>query len=409
MLGDPTKGIETWRDAKRVCSERVSLLDFKITVALVGLNRMPEALDALKAMDQDIQTELAYLSRSDQFAYRRQGLECWSRYYLANGEFQSATESLSSVLAGGKDIDAVNQASIYAALGNCYSQMGQFDRAAAAYEQSVLLVPNGMEYRRKAASAWFSLGRYTESYKQWLLIEPKEAVDWIKLCDTILELQRQSGQDTNYWFTFDKGIEEIKRLMVLSPDSLRTTWMLEILQIDGNLMRTPSDAQAAGTKVAGEQLWQIVEKLDYQSEPVRAAIVRWRAWKQQEYLDKISEKLRSIPEAQQSPAIERAEILATLGSIQEATELLGSKLREQPDSSALQQASLRMELGKMSFEQALEAIRGLKQGGWFLARKLAWSTLKRPLILSEQEQRDPELRKKRLEGRTEELRALEEL
>jgi tetratricopeptide (TPR) repeat protein len=409
LLGDPAKAIETWRDAKRVCSERISLLDFKITAALVGLNRLPDALEALKAMDQDIQTELAYLSRSDQFAFRRQGLESWSRYYLANGEFQSATESLSNVLAGGKDIDAVNQASIYAALGNCYSQMGQFDRAASAYEQSVLLVPNGMEYRRKAASAWFSLGRYTESYKQWLLIEPKEAIDWVKLCDTVLELQRQNGQDSNYWFTFDKGIAEIKRLIALNPDSLRTTWMLEILQIDGNLMRTPSDAQAAGTKVAGEQLWQIVEKLDYQSEPVRAAILRWRAWKQQEYLDKISEKLRSIPDAQQSPAIERAEILATLGSIQEATELLGSKLREQPDSSALKQASLRMELGKMSFDQAIEAIRGLKQGGWFLARKLAWSTLKRPLILSEQEQRDPELRKKRLEARIEELKALEEL
>ena len=408
LLGDPNKAIETWKDAKRVCSERTSLLDFKISSALVGLNRITEALESLKTMDQDIQTDLAYLNRNEQFSFRRQGLECWSRYYVANGEFQAATQSLSEVLAGGKDIDAVNQASIYSVLGDCYSQMGQFDRAAAAHEQSILLVPYSMDYRRKAATAWSSAGRTTESYKQWLLVEPKEAIDWIKLCDTVLDLQRQSGQDSNYWFTFDKGISEIKRLISLNPDSLRSTWMLEILQIDGNLMRTPLDAQAAATEAAGEQLWQIVEKLEFQSEPVRTAIIHWRAWNQQEYLDKISQKLLSIPESQ-SPAIEKAEMLATLGSIQAATELLGNKLKEQPESPTLKQASLRLELGKMGFEQAIEAIRTLKQGGWFVARKLAWSTLKKPLVLSEQEQRDPELRSKRIESRLSELKAVEEL
>lgn len=408
LLGDPTKAIETWKDAKRVCSERTSLLDFKIATALVGLNRIPEALEALKTMDQDIQTDLAYLSRHEQFSFRRQGLECWSRYYVANGEFQAATGSLLEVLAGGKDIDAVNQASIYSVLGDCYSQMGQFDRAAAAYEQSILLVPNNMDYRRKAASAWSSGGRYTESYKQWLLVEPKEAIDWIKLCDTVLDLQRQSGQDANYWFTFDKGISEIKRLIALNPDSLRGAWMLEILQIDGNLMRMPTDARVTATKLAGEQLWQIVERLDFQSEPVRIAIIHWKAWNQQEYLDRITQKLLSIPESR-SPAIEKAEMLATLGSFQAATELLGNKLKEQPESPALQQASLRLEIGKMDLEQAAQAIRALKQGGWFVARKLAWSTLKKPLILNEQEQRDPELRAKRIESRLSDLKVVEEL
>lgn len=408
LTGEPTKAIETWVDGKRVCVEGVSQLDFRIANILVSLNRLSEAKDALESMDQSVTSELAVLNRFEQSASIRQGRECWARYHLAMGEFQLATKVLQDVLATGNELDVVNQAATYMALGDCYRQIGQYDRAASAYEQAILLSPNNRDYRRRAASAWFSTGRLTEAYKQFLLVEPKEAGDWLQVCDVVLEIQRQTGQDSNYWFTFDKGMAEAKRLLVLNPDSVQDPWRLEVMQLDANVLRAAETVRTSAVQSAGDQLWEIVVRENFASDPLQSAIVRWKAWDQKIYLDRVSETLRQQP-IDGSSVIEKAELFSILGDQAQAKQLLESKLKEQPDSEPIQNAMKRFELSGLPFDQAIDVIRGLKQGGWFAARRLAWSILKRPEVLTASEIRDPQLRSKRIERRLYELQTLEEL
>jgi len=408
LMGNLDTAIETWRDGKRVCSERVIQLDFRIADALVGQKKIAEAHEALKSMDQNMRSEILILNQSERASFTRQASESWARYHIANGDFQGATKLLEDLLAKQKELDAVNQAATYAALGDCFRQIGQFDRSASAYGQAILLSPNNREYRRRAAGAWFSAGRYLESYKQHLLVEPKEPSDWVQICDVILEIQRQSGQDSNYWFTFEKGISETRRLITLNPDAFRATWLLEILQIDANFMRASEATRPSVIRASSDQLWDIVEREKFSKDTLRAAIVRWKAWDQQTYLSKLSESLKTDIDTGAS-TVEKAELLAILGSDLQARELLEKGLREQPDNGLIQEAVKRFELTKLPFDQAVESIRSFKQGGWMAARKLAWSTLRRPMVFSPQEQRDQELRAKRINDRLSELKGLEEL
>lgn len=408
LQGQIEKSIETWKNAKRVCSDRVSRLDFRIVDALIGLKRLPDALEALEEMDRTINQELAFLNRSDQFAFTRQGREYWSRYQLANGDFPAAIASLTTVISTGKEMDPRNQAAIYASLGECYRQIAQHDRSASSFEQASLLAPNVREYRRKAANAWFSAGRYGESYRQFMLVEPKEAIDWIQICEVALELQRSSGQDLNYWFSFDKGVSEIKRQLALDPQALEKTWYLEVLQADSDVMRSTDATRPSVVQNAADQLWNILEKENFSAQSVRAAIRRWKAWNQSDYLKKLKDTLE-ITGDKTFDDLEKAEILATLGDETKAKKWLESQIASQPENTQLQNALARLELNNAPVDQAIDSIKKLKQDGWFIARKLAWNYLKSPLALSETEQRDPQLRAERLKQRMGELKSLEEL
>ena len=408
LQGQIEKSIETWKNAKRVCSDRISLLDFRIVDALIGLKRLPDALEALQEMDRTINQELASLNRSDQFAFTRQGREYWSRYQLANGDFPAAIASLTTVISTGKEMDPRNQAAIYAALGECYRQIAQHDRSASSFEQAILLAPNTKDYRRKAANAWFAAGRYSEAYKQFMLVDPKEAGDWIKICEVDLELQRTSGQDPNYWFSFDKGVSEVKRLLTLDPQSLEKTWYLEVLQADSDVMRSTDATRLSAVQNAADLLWNILEKENFSAQSIRTAIPRWKAWNQPDYLKKLNETLE-ITRDNTFDDLEKAEILVTLGDETKAKKWLESQIESQPENTTFKDALARLELNNVPVDQAIDSIKKLKQDGWLIARKLVWNYLKSPLALSETEQRDPLLRAERLKQRMGELKSLQEL
>ncbi len=408
LLGDPDKAIETWVDGKRVCTERVSELDFRITNTLIDLNRLEQSKDALEAMDQTLRAEISYLNRFEQATFTRQGKERWARYHLATGDFQIATKTLIDIIASGKELDTVNQAAAYSSLGDCYRQIGQHDRAAVAYEQAVLASPNYKQYRISAASAWFSAARYTEAYKQFLLVEPKEAFDWIQICDVILEIQRQNGQDPSYWFTFDKGIAETKRLVALNPDALRQIWLLEVMQLDASVMRAPEGSRLSGIQAASDQLWEMVVRENFAKDILKVAIIRWKAWQQKSYLDLVNRSLSEKDNAMTS-GLDKAEFFSMLGNEPLAREILEEQLKKQPENRNVQDAIKRLGLLRLPISEAIQEVRQMNQAGWFSARNLAWSTLKRPLVFTQQELKDPSLQAKRIEVRLEELKALEEL
>jgi hypothetical protein len=85
-----------------------------------------------------------------------------------------------------------------------------------------------------------------------------------------------------------------------------------------------------------------------------------------------------------------------LGRNPEAKAFVSNQLKEQPQSVPLQQVALRLELAQMTFDERVQAIRDLKQGGWFFACRLAWGTLKSPMIFTDQERRDPKLQAERI-------------
>jgi tetratricopeptide (TPR) repeat protein len=408
LLGEPDKAVASWVNGKRVCDDRVVQLEFKIADYLIGLNRLDDALDALESMDRTLSKELTVLNRYEQSAFTRQSRECWARYYLAIGNFQKAANRLQGILASGKELDSVNQAATYAALGDCYRQVGQYDLAASTYEQAVLISPSNNEFRRRAAAAWFSAGRPSEAYKHFLLVEPKEATDWIQICDIILEIQRQNGQDTSYWFTFDKGVAETKRLIAFAPDAFRQVWLLEVMQLDASIMRVPESTRPSSIEFAAGRLWEIVLREDFESDVLRAAIVRWNAWNQKQYLAQTSQALLAKSGDNTTP-LRKAELLSFLGNESQALEILENQLKTEPENQSIQDALKRIELTKLPTSKAIQEIRELKKGGWFSARNLAWSTLKRPIDFTEEEIRNPVLQAKRIDARLDELRALEEL
>jgi tetratricopeptide (TPR) repeat protein len=404
----PEQAIQTWRDGKRVCTDRVSQLDFRIAETLIDLDQLQEAREALQAMDQSIRSERASLNRATQLAFLRKGRETWSKYHLASGDYPLAIQTLQVVIAGGQELDAINQAAVYASLGDCYLQLGQPDRAATSFEQAILLSPNNQDYRRKSASAWLIANRYAESYKQWMLVEPKSASDWFQICDVILQMQARAEQDSGYWFVFDKGISEIRRLSVIDSSASERLWSLEIMQIDASILRAPEASRSSVIDNAADQLWFIAQSRDFAPEIVRAAVVRWKAWGQQGYLSKIIETLSQSADHKQ-PALARAELLALSGNDTLAQGVLEETLKAKPQDEQVLDAISRMRIVSLPAAEAIREIRKLKKGAWPLARRLAWRTLKRPIILTEAQERDPQARKKRFQDWLIELETYQDL
>jgi tetratricopeptide (TPR) repeat protein len=408
LKGQPEEAILRWREGKKVCTSQSSLLDFRLVETLLEMNELPRALDALQVMDAGIRSNQRSQDRSNRQFFLRKSRECWAKYHLACGDYQIAAETIRGVLNSSEGLGPAAQAEIHMQLGAIYEQIAQYDRAVAAHKRAIQLMPNELEYRRASAKSLFSAGRFSDCYKQLMLIEPKTSSDWIQICDVILETQRKSDSDAGYWYSFDKGIQEIERLQSLENHASTREWFVELLQLDAKILRATNDSRPMIIEEAANQLWSIVEREKFDHEVVHAAVLRWKAWDHRPYLERITETLSRSESIPQTP-IQRAQILSISGNYAAAKSYLDQTLQLQPEDKEARKAKSLIDVMNLPTNEGIAELRKLKQGAWPIARQLAWKKLRRPIAVSQQQQRDPETRKRLFDEWQQEIRPFEEL
>ncbi len=156
------------------------------------------------------------------------------RWYVSKGRNLEAVKVLRRVAVGqqtaAREIARTFQA--WQSLGGAYAALGQWDRAAAAYEQMTAIDPKVVAPHLWAAAAWLAAGRpdVAEPHcRQALLLQPSAETRLI-LARTLLDQQLRVPNASRNWDSFNKALAEVDRPGDEKP--LSDAWRLRLLKAD---------------------------------------------------------------------------------------------------------------------------------------------------------------------------------
>ncbi len=394
--GNEEKAIETWEDGARVAVPPTANLYFRIVNSHVRQKNLEDALKALQTMDEAIRRESPQLPRNFQSTISRVAKQQWATYYVAMGDYRAATTLLEQVVAGNRELDATNQAEVFSYLGSAYFQMGQWDRAATAFEQAVALQPTNSQYHRGAASAWYAAQRFNEALKQLQAIDPKAGSDWVQICEIVLDLQRRQRPDPALWNTFDTALTGARRMM--DGDSLLADkpWVLDLISMDGVLLRADPRVRTTLFETSSERLVELCSQFPKADDLWRRSVARMRNWGQVEMAGKLLEQLRERSPDSTEATLAQAEVLAQEGMADDARRVLESRLALDPENNSLKQAIVQLSAARGQWDQAMSELSRMAGNNMLKARELCELALQAPVVANQNDLQDEALVKTKL-------------
>jgi tetratricopeptide (TPR) repeat protein len=333
--GKTNEAIMVWRDGSRVCEPPTMILRFRIVEAYIESKRYQNALVALDEMDEAISDEGPLLPKLFQNAYARDSKRLWSSYYVAIGDYRSATALLQQVVDGNRELERPDQAEIFGFLASAYFKMGQWDQSAYNFEHAINLAPSNASYERGAANAWFAARRFSEALKHLQSIEYKKAMDWVQLAEVILEIQKLQRPDPALWVMFDRALIDARRMTVNDDGLTSSPWILEYLAIEAMPYRGTEEDSAETLATVATEIQKLCTKYPEADDLWRRAIGRLRNWKQDEVARQLLEKLRERAKESTEATIAQAEALAQDGFASEGRLLLEERLIVDPKNELL--------------------------------------------------------------------------
>ena len=345
--GQTDEAVEIWEDGVRVSKPPTAILWSRIAQTWGGLKETKKMFDSLTSMDSSIREESNELSKRGLGVLSRIAKQQWASYYGIQGDYLQAANYLQEVVLGDQDLDAENQSEIYSSLGMCYMRIGQFDRAVEAYQNAIALTPSVDERHRGLFEAMVSTNRIKEALDEHERISEKIATDYLRACETMLVLQRSRTPDPAIWERFDQAFKQALDLSPSDPFLIERPWVLELLQLDSAMSRV-DDSQNR------EQMFEQAQKrLDELGQRYPDSVELQRLL-MQKFVDLGNdEKARSIlAKLDSSGAANEVDMLLFKidrmlkdGMKDEARKLLAERLASEPDNPALQNASMRLDLG----------------------------------------------------------------
>ncbi len=350
------EAIEAWEDGARVSKPPTAILWSRIAQSWAGLKETQKMFDSLTSMDRSIRDESNELSKRGIGILNRIAKQQWASYYGIQGDYLQAANYLQEVILGDQDLDADNQAEIFGSLGMCFMRIGQVDRAIEAYQNALALTPSADEMRRGLADALISSNRFKEALDEFGQISDSVAKDYLRACEVMLSMQSSGSQDTALWDRFDEAFKKALELSPSDPFLIERPWTLELLQLDSAIMRSKElqDSQE-GLKLAQQRLDELGQKYTDSVELQRLLIQRFENLGETEKARAIIAKLESSGQSDDIDLLLiKIDRLLRDGLKEEAKKLLSDRLTAEPDNTALQTASMRMDLGTRGIDSQLK-------------------------------------------------------
>jgi hypothetical protein len=343
--GEFEESVKYWEDGARVCSAPTAPLWFRLVQAWGSKRDMAKMLESLKAMDDSIRVESGILTKRGQVAINRIANQQWANYYALQGDYVRAAKYLEDVVAKDQEMDAANRSEMIASLGMCYLRAGQYDRAAEAYQDAAGLSPLADELHRGFADALAGANRLRESIDRMDVIIDKTGRDYLRMCELILDFQKNNRQEAALWSRFDKYFKDSMALSPSDPFLIERPWALELIQLDSALVRSAPEAFDETKNLNRKRLLELSDQFADTWELQRLIVDKLDALGFAEESRALFAKLEAARPKDTNVLLTKIENLLKDGMRDQAKELLSSQLAQDPTNPALQAASMRMNLG----------------------------------------------------------------
>jgi tetratricopeptide (TPR) repeat protein len=354
MSGSLEEAIQIWESGARVSSPPTAILWSKLAQVWGDSKNQEKTLESLKSMDESIRNESNQLSKSGQSLLNRVAKQQWARYYAQQGDFLQAANYLNSAILNDQNLDSTDRSEIYASIGQCYNRIGQFDLAVEAFQDALALKPNGDVFHRGMSEALAGSNRPREAIDQLKLIGEKTAQDHIRVCELVLQIQRQSEQDSSLWVVFDDSLKEASNLVATDAFLVERPWTLDITQLDSAGLRSPQGDAAENNLLAEKRL---IELSDRFPESFELQLLIVQRLEKIGLIEKSRELLAKVEQAKPkdvSVFLKKIDNLLKDGMGDEAKKMLATRLAAEPDNQALQSAATKIAVGMMDLKTDLE-------------------------------------------------------
>jgi tetratricopeptide (TPR) repeat protein len=250
--GDTDAALAAWQQGLKqfkVPTVRITLQS-RIASTLIDADRLTEAKESLDDIDQMLRNLTTTVSRDyKQMIEREQQLRKATRS-IRDGKLAEAIQPLRSVIVsqphGDPRIEATLQA--WRLLGTVYLSLGDWVKAATAFDQVATLEPQLIQPRVVAASAYLMARRpnlAAERAEQALAVSDKSLDAWLTLASAQFQLQVSSPVQKRDWRRFEQALAILEQARPQLTDG--SPWKIDFLRVDFLM----AQAKAAGNSAEG--------------------------------------------------------------------------------------------------------------------------------------------------------------
>lgn len=345
---DDKRAIEIWSQGIQTAYPPTAYIHFRKVKNLLQRRELGEAHNALKAMDKAIALETTYVSESVAEPLLLSAKKLWGAYFITRNDYVSVAKMLHELVAGTALQNAAYRADILAALAGACMNVSQWDRAAAAYEQALVLVPND-EYRRGAATAWLRANRLSESLKLLQGISNKTRQDWFQLALVSLSVQIAGVPEAATWQIFDEAIAKASATdpgessppdatTSASNDERIAPWRLELLRMEARMMRTEPSQRASLAIEYSQRILELCLATPEVDAIWNQGAQLMRRWNRAPAAEQLIERYMAVRPDSALAVIAQARREAENGDLETANQRLMDRLQKSPgDDSILQE------------------------------------------------------------------------
>lgn len=327
--------VETWRRGLKKANGQSIALHQRLAAALVALGQPDEAAQVLDTLDELLRKYGSLLPSGERAVMERFRDSQRAKWWWLKGDAAHALPLLQAVAAQGTSpAEAAQSSEAWVLLGGIWAARGEWDQAAAAYDQALLLQPHAAAVWLLSARAWANAGRYEmaeRSAGQALAIDDAAETRFF-LANACYQHQLRLPPEQRKWESFRKAFAEAAatgKQMAADP------WRLSVLEA-GALLAGATDKPAEEARRDAARLLRAAET----EHPNSAGLCQLlpSAFEQVKCpadADRAMLKLASLPGQAFPAALCRCRVLMLRKQYAEARDTLQAALKSFPEKQPL--------------------------------------------------------------------------
>ncbi|MBI3466177.1 MAG: tetratricopeptide repeat protein [Planctomycetes bacterium] len=231
--GRRAEAIAAWKSSIQLL-KTCPTLQLRLADVLTSDKQVVEA----EAMLQKVDAAIRGLGATASPAARRQLVRAstfqWARLWLQRNEPARAAGLLEGILSDG---EAAAEGAIWSLLAVAYSNLGEWDRAATAYEQANKASASN-DLRLAAGTAWLLAGASRLAAEQYLQIQDKSSEARLAYAEAVIREQlslAKAQRDLPLLGKVHEDLAELGGKLASSADSVAKPWRISLLRAEAEL------------------------------------------------------------------------------------------------------------------------------------------------------------------------------
>lgn len=281
--GQPQQAIEVVQQGLDKIGNRNLDLNLLLAETLVDLGQFEQASAPMKVIQDQLERVGQQLARTDHLALQRRADLLAGRWNAGLGKYGTAISALNRVVTLGEQTTPAEQQQRFLAvfyLGQCYARLGDWERAAKAFDDAAVLRPDLAAAHRAAAEAWTQIGQPSAVVRHLEQVAALDdaADDYLALAQARLQEQslrlppkdeKEKEKEKENWTKIEEALNKAQQGGRAMP--LSAPWRAGLLEVEYILLRGDSTNNASP---AIERAKTVLARLETEN-PTEAAM--WRS------------------------------------------------------------------------------------------------------------------------------------